>query len=156
MERNARRNPLVIALVVLGIVVVVAGIGLVYFGIGAELDKPKTVTFVARIKVPDKRIADFVKPGDPVYTDTAGMQVGEVESVDVTHAVVAMPDKFGQSHLAVDPVNWQIETKIKARGRVGNGLVLLDTQVLQVGQLFSIISQKYYLPNALVVSLNVQ
>lgn len=156
MQSTDRRSPLLTVFAVLGVVVVLGGMALAFFGVGAELAKPRDVTFKTRIKVADRRIAELPKPGDPVFTDTAGMRIGEIVSTEVTRAAMPVGDKFGNVHLNADPMNWQLEVTIKATGRIGNGMVLLDTQVLQVGQGFSVISQRYYLPNALVVSIDVE
>jgi hypothetical protein len=156
MERAPRRNLLAVALVVVGALVAFGGIGLLAFGGDAEVTKPRNVEFRARIKVPDKRIADLPKPGDVLYSDTGGIPVGQIVSTEVTHAIIALGDKAGGIHANPDPLNWQMEAVIRARGRIGGGMVVLDTQVLQVGQSFSIISQRYYLPNATVVSIDVQ
>jgi hypothetical protein len=156
MERASRRSPLAVAFAVLGVGIVLAGIAMTFFGVGAELARTRTVVFHVRARVPDKRIADLPKPGDVLFSDTAGIRVGEIVSTEVTHAVMAVGDKQGGVHLNADPVTWQLEAVIKARGRMGDGMVLLDTQVLQVGQSFSVISRRYYLPNTTVVSIDVE
>ncbi len=156
MEKTGRgRNPLLLVLGVLGAIVVLGGLGLGFFGIGAELAQPRTLRVTVRAKNLEKVIAQQVKAGDPIFTDTAGIEIGRIVSAVATPQPQPVPDSKGKLHLDPDPVNWQVDATVEAHGRVGNGLVVLDTQVVQSGQTLNLISKKYYL-SGVVVSIDVR
>jgi hypothetical protein len=152
---SRRRNPLVLAFLVTAAVVVVGGLALGFFGIGAELAQPKTVLITIRNEKIEPEIASQIKVGDPLYTDTAGMEVGKVVSVKVIPQPTTVGDAQGKLHVDADPTSVQIDTTVEARGREGNGLVVLDTQVVQAGQSLNLISKRYYLSGT-VVSVDVR
>lgn len=151
MESNVRRrDPLKTALFVTAAAVVVGGLLLGFFGVGAELAQPKTIIVTVRNKGVDPTVAGQIKVGDRVYTDTAGMEIGRVIKVEGAPQPLAVPDENGTLHLHGDPLQWQVDTTIEARGRQGNGLVVLDNQVIQSGQFMNLISQRYYLSGSVV------
>ncbi len=150
-----RRNPLMLAFAITATVVVVGGLALGFFGIGAELAQPKTVRITIRNRNIEREIAEQVKVGDALFTDTAGLEIGRVVGVKVVAQPTAVPDAQGRLHLDADPTSVQLDTVVEARGREGNGLVVLDTQVVQAGQFINLISKRYYLSGT-VVSLDVR
>ena len=150
-----RRNPLLLAFGVLAAVVVVGGLLLGFFGVGAELAKPKTVLITIRNKNVEPEVARQIKAGDPLFTDTAGMQIGRVVKTVAVPQPATVGDSKGVLHLDADPLVMQVDTTIEAAGREGNGLVVLDTQVVQAGQFLNLISKRYYLSGA-VVSIDVR
>lgn len=156
MESDGRRrNPLVLAFVATAAVVVVGGLGLGFFGIGAELAQPKTVRITIRNEKIEPDIASQIKVGDAIYTDTAGTEVGRIVAVRIQPQPTSVPDRQGNLHLDRDPISVQVDTTVEARGREGNGLVVLDTQVVQAGQTLNLISKRYYLSGT-VVSVDVR
>lgn len=155
MESARRRNPLLVAFGVLVAVVVAGGLLLGFFGVGAQLAQPRTIRVTIRNKSVEPEIASQIHVGDPLFTDTAGMQIGRVVKVVVTPQPQAVPDDKGRLHLQADPISDQVDTTFEARGRVGNGLVVLETQVVQAGQFLNLISKRYYLSGT-VVSVDVR
>jgi hypothetical protein len=156
MESNGRsRNPLLLAFGILAAMVVVGGLLLGFFGVGAELARSKTVLVTIRNKSVATEVARQIKVGDPVFTDTAGIQIGSVVKVVSIPQPRVIGDSAGKLHLDADPLTMQVDTTIEARGREGNGLVLLDTQVVQSGQFLNLISKRYYLSGN-VVSIDVR
>jgi hypothetical protein len=152
---GTRRNPLLLAFGVIAAVVVIGGLLLGFFGVGAELAKPKTVLVTIRNKTVEPEIAKQIHVGDALFTDTAGIEIGKVVKVSVIQQPRAVGDAQGKLHMDADPLSVQVDTTVEARGREGNGMVLLDTQVVQAGQFLNLISQRYYLSGT-VVSIDVR
>ena len=147
---SPRLSPLARAMVVLGVAVVVMGALLFFFGAGAELSVPHDVTFVVRVDHLDKVVAAQIRPGDPLYTDFAGMYIGRVKSVVVQPAPRAVPDSQGALHKDPDPVQVRADVTIEGVGREGKNIVALTNQVIQAGMQFSVISDRYFVRGQVV------
>jgi hypothetical protein len=149
-EDAPRMSPTVKVLIGLGIAVVVVGALLIFFGVGAELSKPKEVTFTVRSDQVRKVISDQVKVGDPVFTDFGGMYIGRVSKVEITQDMRSVPDAQGRLHATADPLRVQTDITVTAPGREGDGIVALSNQVIQAGTQFSVISDKYVIKGSVV------
>lgn len=145
-----RRNPVLLALALTGAVAIVGGLALGFLGVGAQLAQRRTVVLRVRTVPLEKAIADQIRVGDTLYTDTAGVPVGRIVSLVETRVPVVVSDARGGLHLDADPIDWQVEADIEGAGREGNGLVALDTQVVQAGESFNIISKSYYIGSQVV------
>ncbi len=154
METGRHRGGIALAFAATAAAVAVGAVGLGFFGVGAELAKPKAIVVTIRNRDVEPEIASQVRVGDRLFTDSAGVAIGEVIGVKVVPQPTVVPDAKGELHLHGDPMRVQIDTTVRARGREGNGLVVLDTQVVQAGQCLNLISKRYYL-NGTVVSVDV-
>lgn len=149
------RDMRLIVLAVLGALVVIGGLGLGLMGIGAELQQERQVVLTVRAIELAPEVAAVPAVGDPVFTDPAGMLVGEVVSVESGPYVTAVPDAQGALHRGEDPVLMQVDIVLEASGRMGEGIVTIGNEVVQAGQTFNVISREYYLRGT-VVSVDVR
>jgi hypothetical protein len=150
-----RRSLLVTVIIGLGIAVVVAGIALVFFGVGAQLTKPRVITFTVQAEQLRPQVAEQIKVGDELYTDFAGSPIGRVTKVVLTPDLKAVPDAQGSLHAAPDPVRDRVAVTIEGTGREANGIVALSSQILQVGMFFTMVSNRY-LVRGQVVAIGVR
>ncbi|MDA3937231.1 MAG: DUF4330 domain-containing protein [Actinomycetota bacterium] len=149
------RDKRLIALTVLGALVVIGGLGLGLLGIGAELQQERQVLLTVRAIELAPEVAATPAVGDPVFTDPAGMLVGEVISVKAGPYLLAVPDAQGNLHTGEDPTLMQVDVVLKTTGREGEGIVTIGNTVVQAGQTFNAISREYYLRGT-VVSVDVR
>lgn len=149
------RTPPIRALAITGAVVVLVGLALVFFGVGADLSGGKTVTIVARQEELAAEIAKSVKVGDQVYNDLAGAPIGRVVAAKVVPQPRVTGDAQGQLHVVDDPLLKRLDITIEGPGRIGDGLVILGPQVVQVGRGILVASKRYSLIPT-VVSIDVR
>lgn len=154
-QTPSRRDRRLVTLGILGAVVLFGAIGLAAFGVGAELQQERTVTLTVLSTALPKEVVMLPAVGDPVYTDPAGMLVGQVSSVEYGPYVLPVPDADGGLHRGEDPTRWQVEVVIEAIGREGDGIVSIGNEVVQAGQTFNVISREYFL-RGVTVSVDVR
>lgn len=156
MTSEARRAPSrAVLIAILGALVLLGGLALRYLGIGAELSEEKQVVLTIEVVDLREEVGDLIEVGDPVFTDPAGMRIGEVTSVEVYPSVESVPDAQGELHEAADPVRFDALVTVTATGREGDGFVALGNEVVQAGRDFNLISRAYYLLGK-VVSVDVE
>jgi F0F1-type ATP synthase membrane subunit c/vacuolar-type H+-ATPase subunit K len=143
------------ALAATGAVVVLVGLALVFFGVGADLSGGKTVTIVTRQDDTAAELAGSVKVGDDVYNDLAGARIGRVVAVKVVPQPRVTGDAQGRLQVVGDPILKRIDMTIEGTGRIGDGLVILGPQVVQVGRGIIVASKRYSLLPT-VVSIDVR
>jgi hypothetical protein len=149
------RRTLLRALMITGAVVVIGGLALVFFGFGADLSGGKTVTITVRQDELAAEIAGSVKVGDDVYNDLAGAAIGRVVDVQVIPQPRVTGDAGGELHVVDDPLLKRLDITIEGPGRIGDGLVILGSQVVQVGRGIIVASKTYSLIPT-VVSIDVR
>lgn len=154
-ETASGRDPRFVALAVLGGLVVLGGLALVLFGVGAELQEEREVLLTVFATELTEEVAAVPAIGDPVFTDPAGMVVGEIIEVEAGPYVIPVADSEGQLHRREDPTRWQVTVVVKATGREGEGIVSIGNEVVQAGRTFNLISRGYYLRGT-VVSVDVR
>ena len=155
MSEGARPHALRrVTLIALGVIVAVAAL-LAFFGVGAQLTQPRTVAMVVRIDQIPPEMVSQVHVGDPAFTDVDGVPIGRVTRVLASPQPVVASDARGATHLAGDPTNSQIEVTVTGDGRVGGGLVILNSQAVVAGRPFTLISNRYYLAG-IVASVDVR
>jgi hypothetical protein len=156
MTPSGDRPPTIVkALVILGALVVAGGLLLAFFGVGADLSGGKTVTVSVRQEELAAEIAGSVKVGDQVYNDLAGAPIGRVLEVSVIPQPRVAADAQGDLRVVGDPLLKRIDMRIEGPGRIGDGLVILGSQVVQVGRGI-IVSSKTYSLIPTVVAIDVR
>jgi hypothetical protein len=143
------------ALIITGAVVAIGGLALAFFGVGADLSGGKTVTITVRQDELAAEIAGAVKVGDSVYNDLAGAAIGRVVDVQVIPQPRVTGDAQGQLRVVGDPLLKRLDITIEGPGRIGDGLVILGSQVVQVGRGIIVASKTYSLIPT-VVSIDVR
>ena len=138
-----------------GVIVIVAGIALTFTGTGSELRVPHDVRFTVLVNDLEPEVAAQVKAGDALFTDAGGAKVGTIESVEVGPARETVPDQAGTLRAAEDPLQVEARVTIASTARVGDDIVSIAGQVVQLGQQFNIVSARYKLLGT-VVSIDVR
>jgi F0F1-type ATP synthase membrane subunit c/vacuolar-type H+-ATPase subunit K len=149
------RRTLTRALAATGALAVVVGLALVFFGFGADISGGKTVTVRLRQEELASELAASVKVGDEIYNDLAGAPIGRVTAVKVVPQPRVVGDAQGRLNLVDDPLLKRLDMTIEGPGRIGDGLVILGPQVVQVGRGVIVVSKTYSLVPT-VVSIDVR